>query len=190
MYAALTRVIEGLTKLAAIAGGIALLVVTVLICVSITGRALSDFGLGPVNGDYELVQMGVGFAIFAFLPWCLYKRGNATVDLFAASFPPTLLRVIDLVSSLLALGIAVILTWQLWAGLSDKKAYLETSFILQFPDWFGPVFGLTGGFQLWIGYALAMFGASIFVLTAAYCVIRSIRTVMYHRDVPLEGAHL
>ena len=54
--------------------------------VSIVGRASLTWAwvLGPVPGDFELVEVGTGFAVFAFLPWCQLKRGHATVDLFTS----------------------------------------------------------------------------------------------------------
>lgn len=177
MYTVLARLVELLVRGMALAGGAVLLAVTVMIIVSITGRALSAFGLGPIEGDYELVEMGVGFAVFSFFPWCLYTRGNAQVDLFAGMFSPAFGRSIDLISDLLALCISSIIAWQLWLGLLDKKRYVETSFILKFPGWFEPVFGLEGGFQIWIGYALAFAGAAVFVIAALFCVVRSARAL-------------
>lgn len=187
MYDRLNRIVDILVRGTALAGGAVLLAVTVMIVVSITGRALSGMGLGPINGDYELVEMGVGFAVFSFFPWCLYTRGNAQVDLFAGLFSPVFSRVIDLVSDLLALAISAVIARQLYLGLVDKKQYLETSFILKFPAWFEPVFGLQGAFQIWIGYALAFAGALVFVIAAAFCVLRSVLSLGGPVDMPKEA---
>jgi hypothetical protein len=50
----LERICAGL----AIAGGAVLVLLTATTMVSITGRALIGIGLGPVPGDYELVEAG------------------------------------------------------------------------------------------------------------------------------------
>ena len=68
----------------ALAGGAALLAITALTVISVTGRGLIAVGLGPVPGDSELVEMAAAFAIFSFLPWCQLQRGHVTVDLFMA----------------------------------------------------------------------------------------------------------
>lgn len=49
-----------LSRWAAIVGGIVLVALTLMIVASITGRALIGLGLGPVPGDFELVEMGTG----------------------------------------------------------------------------------------------------------------------------------
>ena len=44
----------------AILGGLVLSALILLICVSIVGRTI---GIGPINGDYELVEAGIAFSI-------------------------------------------------------------------------------------------------------------------------------
>ena len=134
-------------------------------CLSITGRALGSAGtaFGPIPGDFELVELGVGFAIFAFLPWCQVKRGHATVDLFQPRFGRRMNAAIDFVSDLLMFIAATLIGWRLWQGMLDKKGYSETTFILQFP--------------VWIAYASALVGAVVFVAVSSYCVWRSARVL-------------
>lgn len=129
------RAVEVLARGLAILGGVALVVITAVVAVSIVGRGLIWAGLGPVPGDYEIVEAGIGFAVFAFLPWCQLRRGHATVDLFTSVFSEGANRVIDLVSELLMTIVTVLIAWRLWAGMVDKMNYGETTFILQFPVW-------------------------------------------------------
>ena len=147
--------------LLAIAGGAALIAMTVLTVVSVTGRGFLWAGLGPVPGAYELVEMGSAFAIFAFLPWCQLKRGHVTVDLFLAPLGRKPNLVADLVSNLLITAAAGVLFWRLWIGLVDKRSYGETTYIL--------------GIPAWCGYAAAAVGAALFVLVSAYTAWRSLR---------------
>lgn len=131
----------------AIAGGVVLLVLTLMVVASVAGRALIGLGLGPVPGDFELVEVGVGVAVFFFLPLCYLRGGHATVDLLYMHMPKWAQRSVVIVSDLLMLAIWLVLTWKLWDGMLEKKEYLETTFILQMP--------------IWWAYALCMVGAVI-----------------------------
>lgn len=157
---AVERLLERLSAWLAIAGGAALVALTVITVVSIAGRALIFAGLGPIPGDYELVEAGTAFAIFAFLPWCQLKRGHVTVDLFLARFGARLNAGVDLVANILMTLASGLIAWRLWLGMLDKKAYGETTFILQFP--------------LWWPYAAALAGAGFAVVVCAYTVWRSL----------------
>lgn len=150
----LERIIRTLAGGMALAGGVVLIAIVVMTCVSITGRSMTSFGLAPVEGDFELVEIGMGFAVFAFLPWCHYKRGHATVELFAARLGDRLNKWIDVVSDLLFFAMATLIAWRLWLGMLDKKSYFETTFILQI--------------ELWQAYAACMLGAAVFAIVSIY----------------------
>ena len=51
------------------------------------GVAAVRHQLGPVNGDFEMVQMATAIAIFTFLPYCQARRGNIVVDTFTSWLP-------------------------------------------------------------------------------------------------------
>jgi TRAP-type C4-dicarboxylate transport system permease small subunit len=175
--AAVGRVVGGLAKLMALAGGILLVALAVMTVVSITGRAFSRAGLGPVPGDFELIEAGCAVAIFAFLPWCQFRQGHVTVDLLAAYMPPRLWGALAVAGNSAMSIVAVIVTWYLWLGFLDKLAYGETSMILQMPVWWG--------------YAAGSVAAAIFVLTCFYTVWRSLNeTIAGPVDVscmPVDG---
>ncbi|MDO5290206.1 MAG: hypothetical protein Q4F13_11310 [Pseudomonadota bacterium] len=50
-----SHAIYGISRALAWAGGGVLLALALLSVISITGRALSAWGLGPVPGDFELI---------------------------------------------------------------------------------------------------------------------------------------
>lgn len=133
-----------LSQAAAMVGGLVLVALTLMSVASIAGRALIGFGLGPVPGDFELVEVGIGVAVFLFLPWTHLRGGHATVDLLYQHLPAALRRVIRVVCDVLMLALWLVLTWKLWDGMLEKRAYLETSFILQMPVWWGYAAGLAG----------------------------------------------
>lgn len=135
------------SRWSAIFGGLVLCAVTLMIVLSVSGRALIGVGLGPVPGDFELVEIGTAVAVFFFLPWCYLRGGHATVDLVFMHLPPAAQKTVIVISDVLMLVVWLVLTWRLWDGMVEKREYMETTFILQMP--------------IWWGYALCFVGAVI-----------------------------
>jgi TRAP-type C4-dicarboxylate transport system permease small subunit len=160
------RLIYGLARVAAIAGGCVLLAATLITVVSIIGRALIPLGLRPVPGDFEMMQSAVLFAVFAFLPWCHLERGHAVVAIVTDLFPVRLGAFAEFVWDLVMLVAAAFLAWRLWAGLLDKYGNGEATFILRLP--------------LWMSYAGGLVGALVFVAAAGYCAVRSGQNALSH----------
>lgn len=129
--------VYGLSRVMAWFGAFVLSVLAVISVVSIAGRALSGFGLGPVPGDFELVEAGTALAVFCFLPWCHLKRGHAMVDMLWNAYPPALQRVLDIATQALMLIIWLLLVWRMGVAMLDYRANGEVSFILQMPVWWG-----------------------------------------------------
>jgi TRAP-type C4-dicarboxylate transport system permease small subunit len=137
----------------AITGGVVLIALIVLTCLSVIGRILNGIGhaefiennlafvvplfraFGPINGDYELVEAGIALAIFLFLPWCQLNRGHATVELFTAKFPSLVNRWLALLWEVVFAATILLITWRLYVGMTDKMRYGETTFLLQMPVW-------------------------------------------------------
>ncbi len=173
----MARFVERIARWMALAGGLVLVAITVITCVSIIGRALIPAGLGPIPGDYELIEAGVGFAVFAFLPWCQINRGHAAVDLFTNFLSEGVNRWIELITEVI-MGIAVyVIAVQLFRGLLDKISNHESTFILQFPVWWA--------------YAAALFAALVACIIAAWMIYVRIREVRTGKSEfgPGLGAH-
>lgn len=165
MYALLERMAGFVARSLALAGGMVLIAVVVMTCASIIGRALIPLGLSPIRGDFEWVEIGTGFAVFSFLPWCVLQRGHATVDLFKPAFPPVLNRALDVVVDIAMLAAAILIAWRLHLGMLDKARFMETTFIIQVP--------------VWKAYAAGLVGAYGFVFVAGFCVLRSARSLLW-----------
>ena len=82
-------------------GALVLAALAIMTVVSIVGRALSFTGLGPVPGDFELVEAGTALAVFCFMPWCHLKSGHAAVDMLWKSYPAPMRRVLEVLLSLI-----------------------------------------------------------------------------------------
>lgn len=163
MYFHLNRIAQTTASVLALAGGLVLLGIVVLTCISILGRAFVtfDIGLGPIRGIYDMTEIAIAAAIFAFLPWTQYQEAHARVDLFQPMMPNAMNRALDLLFNIAMFVVAVSGTWRLYLGMQDKLSYGETTLIAQIPVWYG--------------YAASLVGGVGFILVAAFCIIRSTR---------------
>ncbi len=128
----LGRALHAAARWLAVCGGFMLCALAALTTASVAGRATLS---APVPGDFELVAIGTGLAVFAFLPWCQITRGNVLVDFFMAGAPVRARILCDLAGGALYLTIGVILTWRMVLGGLDMHAYAEKSMTINFPRW-------------------------------------------------------
>lgn len=150
------------TNLLAVIGGLVLTGVMLLAVVSIIGRALSRMQwatlgwIGPIPGDFELVSMGAGIAIFCFLSWTHFQRGHVTVDIFVSKLGPRGLAWLSVGTNLILTILVVILAQKVGEGLDDKMRFGETTQILEIPVWYKYVGGMVGlwSFALVSGYSV------------------------------------
>lgn len=158
------RFFLGLSRLMAVLGGIVLSALIIMICLSIIGRSASSFlhgemvqnlmpglanwmlahGVGPVNGDFELVEAGVAFSIFAFIPLCQITGGHASVDVFTSWMPDGAQRVLNLLIDLLFAAVLIIIAMQLYDGMNSKMRSGQTTLLLQYPIWWAYAASLIG----------------------------------------------
>jgi TRAP-type C4-dicarboxylate transport system permease small subunit len=156
-----SRLLRRFIEYWALAGGIILLGVALMTAWSAgTGWVLGR----PLPGDFELTEIFVAVAIFAFLPYCQLTDANVTADLFTARAGPRTLAALGVLAALLALGIAILLTWRTWAGLIDYRKYVETTAILKIP--------------IWTAYVPALFSLGLLVLACVLSLLESGRALL------------
>jgi TRAP-type C4-dicarboxylate transport system permease small subunit len=172
------RVAHRLAVFSALLGGAMLCALILLTCVSVAGRAFVFAGLGPVPGDFELVEAGIAFAVFAFLPICQVQAGHATVDLFTNALGRAANRwLVAFWEGLFAL-VMVLIAWRLSVGMLTKFGNGETSMFLQFSTWWA--------------YAACLLPATLAALVAlwsAYDRLRAAVTGAETRPIAVEGGH-
>lgn len=127
------RVLYRISWFLAIIGGVILSALAALTAISIVGRAIP--GVGPINGDFEIVALGTGLAVFCFLPWCQLARGNVVVDFFMTKAPTRAKTFFDTIGALMYLVIASLLTWRMVFGGIEMYETSEKSLTLNFPRW-------------------------------------------------------
>lgn len=168
---------NGLARTMAVVGGVVLTALIFLICVSVLGRSLNtllhsgpvmavlgdfaqtllDTGVGPILGDFELVEAGVAFAIFAFIPFCQITGGHATVDVFTAALSVKTNRLIQMIVDAVFAAVLILIAVQLYEGMLSKMQYNETTFLLQFPVWWS--------------YAASLVGAVVAAIVGVYIAV-------------------
>jgi TRAP-type C4-dicarboxylate transport system permease small subunit len=89
----------------------------------------------PLPGVYEIAQVGVGVAMFMFLPYCQITGANVTADIFTAGLSRRWQAVLTALGCALATAFAGLLLWRMYYGLIDFQIYRETTAIYQFPHW-------------------------------------------------------
>jgi TRAP-type C4-dicarboxylate transport system permease small subunit len=139
----MSRTFENLCKALALAGGAILAALTLMSVASIGGRLAGR----PIQGDFELVQMGCAVAIAFFLPYCQLKRANIIVDFFTVRAPARARRALDAAGSFLLAAAMALLAWRTGAGTLAMKAGGETSMIMGVPLWYAYA-AMTPGFAL------------------------------------------
>ena len=168
------RLMMTISRIMAIAGGIVLSVLILIVCLSILGRTantilhsglaqavipgladrLIEGGIGAIRGDFELVEAGMAFSIFAFLPLTQVTAGHATVDIFTSWMPERALRILQALIEVLFAVVLVVVAVQLYDGMLSKVRSGQTTLLLQFPVWWS--------------YAASVAGASIAAIVAVY----------------------
>ena len=131
------RFIIWLARVTAILGGFVLMVLVAMTTLSIIGRTLSkmlhsdfavssfgslsqwiiDLGVGEINGNYELLEAGVAFAIFSFFPICQLYNEHATVDVFTSGMSPKALRILRAFWEVVLSLTIIFITWRLYEGM-------------------------------------------------------------------------
>ena len=139
----------------AVLGGLVLVAMVLLVVVSVIGRALLAL---PVPGDFEIVAVGTGIAIFLFLPYCYLERGNVTVDILADHMPARARRALDVVASVVFALIAALFAWRMSLGLADTFFYGDITMIV--------------GFPIWMAYPFAVASFLLLALAAGYTAVR------------------
>ncbi|WP_371170956.1 TRAP transporter small permease [Aliiroseovarius sp. 2305UL8-7] len=175
------RVITVLSRWMAYSGGVVLAGIALTTVFSVIGRALLGFGLGPIKGDYEIVEMGCAIAVFAFMPWCQLKRGHVTVDIFISRLSERSQAVLGLIGDVFLAGAAYIILWRLWLGFGEKVPFGSDAFRAALSMGSKPFFAESTyelEVPLWIPFGLCLIGAAFFFIVAIFTVWRSLNWVL------------
>jgi TRAP-type C4-dicarboxylate transport system permease small subunit len=155
----LRRVLEQGSTALALAGGLVLTGLMLMSIASIAGRWLFS---RPLPGDFEMVEIGSGLAIFLFLPACQLRGANVIVDFFTTGLGRRRQSWLDALGALLYTVVAALFAWRLVFGGLDYLRYGERTMIL--------------GLPLWWSFVLIVPAAIWLALVAAYTTLNHIRS--------------
>jgi TRAP-type C4-dicarboxylate transport system permease small subunit len=128
------RVLERIAQGLAIVGGVVLTGVALMSLYSVVMRNLVG---APIQGDFELAQMGCAVAVAAFLPFTQLRNGNIFVDFFTQRASLRSRAVLDGVGALTVGGALGLIAWRTGAGGLDALGNDETTMIMGLPIWYG-----------------------------------------------------
>jgi TRAP-type C4-dicarboxylate transport system permease small subunit len=127
--------------LVAALGGLVLLATALLTSFSVARRWATN---QPVQGDFELVSLGSGLAVLAFLAYGTLLRANILVDSFTTWLPRRAAQLIDAVWMLVWAAVALVLAERLWVGAGETWRSGTTTMVLGLPTWWAVGFGAFG----------------------------------------------
>lgn len=136
--------IAAASRVLALAGGAIFAAITLMSAASVIGRLAGR----PIQGDFELVQLGCAVAIACCLPYCQVQRGHIIVDFFTTRASHRARHALDALGALLLALVMALAAWRTGAGAVAMKASNETSMIMGLPVWYAyalmtPAFALT-----------------------------------------------
>ena len=99
---------------------------------SVIGRALFQ---APLQGDVEMVQMGIALSLSVCLPWCQWRVANIFVDFFTQSASQKSISRLDALGSVLLALMYAVLSWRSAAGAAVAYESFEATMILGLPMW-------------------------------------------------------
>ncbi len=128
-------IVAALRRLAlafALVGASAALAAALLTVTSVALRALTT---RPIQGDVELTQFAIAFAISLTVPWCQLRGANIIVDFFTQRLAPAHVRLLDAIGALLIAVMFALLAWRSGVGAVAVYQAGETSMIRSLPMW-------------------------------------------------------
>jgi TRAP-type C4-dicarboxylate transport system permease small subunit len=112
---------------AAVALGAAIMVVASVVLRATTSR--------PIQGDVELTQFAIAFAISLALPWCQWQRANIIVDFFTQKLAPRAQGWLDAAGCLFVAAMCALLAWRTGVAAVSVQQAQESTMILELPMW-------------------------------------------------------
>lgn len=145
----------------AVFGGFALVAAML---VTVASVVMNDAFGKPILGDTEIVELLMGVAVTAFMPWCQMRGANVIVDFFTAKAPQRVRDTLDACAHVLFALVVGVLTWRLLEGTLSQYERERVSMFLKLPQWWG--------------YAAASVAAVLWVLVCLQTAWRKARLVI------------
>lgn len=164
-------------------GGTVLTALAFMTVLSTIGRAFVglQIGLGPIPGDFELVEAGTAVSVFCFMSWCQLNQGHVTVDIFTNQFGQRATALLILIGNSLIFIVAFVIAWRLWMGFGEQVTWFSQPIRDLIGFGYKPFTNNTTyilGMPFWYSYLLSFIGAFCFALISAFTVWRSLNDLL------------
>lgn len=164
-------------------GGAVLTALAFMTVLSTIGRAFVglQIGLGPIPGDFELVEAGTAVSVFCFMSWCQLNQGHVTVDIFTNQFGQSANALLILIGNSLIFIVAFVIAWRLWMGFGEQVTWFSQPIRDLIGFGYKPFTNNTTyilGMPFWYSYLLSFIGAFCFALISAFTVWRSLNDLL------------
>jgi TRAP-type C4-dicarboxylate transport system permease small subunit len=166
------RVLYDVSRWLALFGGLLSCVMALIVTISVIGRYFFN---APIPGDYDIVGILCGCAIFSFLPYCQMVRGNIVVDFFTTGASDRVKSSLDAVGAALYLVAIVLFTWRLFYGGMELYEYSEVIAAFNFYRWTTIPYDILCNFVL--------------IAVIAYTFIRDLLDTRTGRATPQTAVH-
>ena len=181
--AKISRAMDSVARLLAYFGGFVLIGLAIMTVVSTIGRAFVglQIGLGPIPGDFELVEAGTAVAIFCFMSWCHLNQGHVTVDIVADFLPRKANLLLALAGNILVLLVAFVIVWRLWMGFGEQVTWFDQPVRDLLGFGYKPFTNNTTyilGMPFWYSYLLSVIGAFFFTIISVFTTWRALNDLL------------
>ncbi|OWY17216.1 hypothetical protein B6V73_05900 [Thioclava sp. JM3] len=162
---AIERAAQGLALL----GGLVLLALVVMTCLSSLGALglkgaqggwlPGGVGIGPFKAGFEIVELSLPAIVYAMIPLVQLRHAHARVEILRGRSA----RWLDLFWQLVAAVLFAVIAWRIGLGMGAKMRSGTTTFLLGLPLWWGYAACLPGAWgsavvATWNGWRLAAGG--------------------------------
>ena len=96
----------------------------------VIGRYLFN---APINGTMERGQLILALMVFLSWGYTQVKKGHVNVELFISHFPPRLRLMTDLFTTLVTLGLFIIIVWQSTIMAIETQRSGEVVYVIHWP---------------------------------------------------------
>lgn len=166
------RLLYDIARWLAIFGGLLSCIMAAIVTISVIGRYFFN---APIPGDYDIVGILCGSAVFSFLPYCQMVRGNVVVDFFTNNAPDRVKSTLDAFGVLLYLVVIVLFTWRLFYGAIDLYEQHEVIAAFNFYRWTTIPYDILCNFVL--------------IAVIAYTLTRDLRDIRTGRATAQTAVH-
>jgi TRAP-type C4-dicarboxylate transport system permease small subunit len=99
---------------AAVFGALAAIFLSAMVLLTVADIVLRAFFSYPIQGMLELVELGLACTVFLAMPAVFLRDEHLVVDVIDHLVRPSAVRALDLVGTLVSLGVLVLMAWQMW----------------------------------------------------------------------------